>query len=73
MDSADMLVGILALVVSVVWFFVIMIVITVSAMIIQLWIIDIFNMDIDRTLYWTGVGLVILLCVFCKRSSKEDR
>ena len=72
MDSTDVLAGILALVISIIWFFVIMIVIIISAMIVRLCIVDVFCMDIDKTLYWTGVGLIILFFTFCKPSSKKD-
>ena len=30
------------------------------------------NIEIDRTLYWTGVGLLILFCAFGRTTSKKE-
>lgn len=33
---------------------------------------DMFTIDIDRTLYWTGVALLILFVIFGKAKAKKD-
>ena len=36
------------------------------------WLFDLLNINIDKMLYWTGVGLIILIATFCKPSSKKE-
>ena len=34
-------------------------------------VLDLFDLSIDRTLYWTCVGVLILFCAFGKSKVKE--
>lgn len=34
-------------------------------------VLNLLGIEIDRTLYWTGIGLLILFCAFGKSSKKE--
>lgn len=40
---------------------------------VELVLVDLFGLNIDRTLYWTCIGVLILFCAFGKSKAKEER
>lgn len=36
------------------------------------WVFDCFSINIDRTIYWTLVAVLILFCAFGKTSKKKE-
>ena len=72
MDAEEFGIGALAIVLAGVMFILSIAIIIACAMLIE-WIIGLLDIQIDKTLYWTGVGLIILFGTFCKSSSKKDR
>lgn len=36
------------------------------------WVFDYFSIGIDRTIYWTGVAILILFCAFGKTKAEKS-
>lgn len=40
---------------------------------VELVLVDLFSLNINRTLYWTCIGVLILFCAFGKSKAKEEK
>lgn len=70
-DGSDIAAGLIGILIIILGFLLVVILVIGCAYIIE-WLISLLNITIDRTLYWTGVVLIILFSEFCKPSLKKE-
>ena len=66
-------VAIIGLIMATIYLVLYLAVIIACAWGVELVLVDLFDLNMDRTLYWTCVGILILFCAFGKSKIKEAK